>query len=349
MFELDQYYTPLSVAQDLVERCVSEAPSICVDSTCGKGNLLIALSKVFRDVSCVGIDKDPRSIRYLRRKYPDWRLSVADLLDERAHWRSKVISSVSESDLLLLNPPFSMKKKKKVSSEYKGLELKCSLAMAHILKSIELFKPSQGAVVVVPESLLSSDVDKFARLLLAEDYAFSEIFRLKSSTFRGVRANASVVKFIPSKNRVSGSPVLTLRPDSEKTQLIRGGLPVHQKTTSESGVPYLHSTDILPLKRWGMEILTENVEPISRGVVSGWVILLPRVGCPSKESLELCFLSRRVQLSDCVIALKSDDLDNLKKLRDRIKRNWNEFNELYRGTGARYVTVSRLTEWLNRY
>lgn len=349
MFELDQYYTPQSVAQDIVRRCVTVQPSICVDSTCGKGNLLIALSDIFDGVSCVGIDKDPNSIRYLRRKYPNWKLSVTDLLDESAHWRSKVISNINESDLLLLNPPFSMKRKKRIFLKYKGLGIHCSLAMAHIMKSLELFKPLQGAVVVVPESLLFSDVDNIARSLLEEDYNICEIYRLKSSTFRGVRANASVVKFEPITARTTKQPIVTLRTDVEKIEIIRGGLPVHEKRVSGSGIPYVHSTDISPLHKSGSDSLTQCVMPIKRGVVRGWTILLPRVGCPAIDSVDLHYFSREVQLSDCVIALQSRDLKDLELLRDRIRNNWREFINLYRGTAARYVTVSRLLEWVRKY
>jgi hypothetical protein len=56
-----------------------------------------------------------------------------------------------------------------------------------------------------------------------------------------------------------------------------------------------------------------------------------------------------VQLSDCVIALKVGSRRDSLRLRKLVLSQWDSFASLYRGTGARFTTVARLTDWLRRH
>ena len=64
------------------------------------------------------------------------------------------------------------------------------------------------------------------------------------------------------------------------------------------------------------------------------------------EKLSILNLATEVQLSNCVLAMTSHCSEDLKHLCSIIKRNHFEFKDLYRGTGARYLTKSRLEQWL---
>ncbi|MFW8695531.1 hypothetical protein, partial [Mesorhizobium japonicum] len=94
------------------------------------------------------------------------------------------------------------------------------------------------------------------------------------------------------------------------------------------------------------EILT-NTSVMAKGRTKGWVILIPRVGMPDASLVKALKLDTLTQLSDCVIALEFSSKNSALKAEGRLHSHWNEFKDLYRGTGARYVTISRLSFWLN--
>lgn len=346
LIDLDRYYTPNDVAERLLADSVSLPPKSCVDSTCGSGRLLHAANQVFGDVQCIGIDRDRKAIASLKRRNPDWILSVADLLNPISYKKTLALSESRDCDLLVLNPPFSHGNRKSVDIVYNGQNLKSSIAMAHILQSFELFKPNQGAVIIVPESVLYSETDTDARSILTQDYDIEKITELESSTFSGTRAHATVIKVTPGNDK-QHNVIHELVPSTKlKAKLIRGGLPVHEMEKSRSGVPYIHSTDIRELIQEISLSRFTVTRSIRRGRISGWVILLPRVGMPERSIFKAIYLQEEIQLSDCVIALVCTSNSQAEKIEKRINLHWDSFVSLYRGTGARYTTISRLHEWL---
>ena len=345
-FDLDRYYTPPDVARNALEKAeLSYIPRVCADSTCGTGHLLNAANEVFGSLQCIGIDRDKQTIAELRQRNPNWALAVGNLLSKHSYKKSISAVIPEKVDLLVLNPPFSHGKRKSVEIAYGGQKFKGSVAMAHLLKSFELFKPSQGAVVIVPESLLYSETDLLARSVLAESYSFRKITDLESSTFHGTRANASIVQICQAE--LEDTPKETLRPTKKiEIFITRGSLPVHMMSCNPKGVPFIHSTDI----RGIVEGLDTNnflkTTDMSKGRITGWTILIPRVGMPERLLLrKVCFKST-VQLSDCVIALRCSNKAAAQAVELRIQASWDEFKNLYKGTGARYVTIARLRAWL---
>src|SRR6185312_10646161 len=241
--DLDRYYTPDHVADRLLTYVDSETLDHCVDSACGDGSLLRAAKRAFKTVTCGGIDKDGAAIRRLRKAHPEWLLSVADVLSPAIGRAVGLFDYRAPCDLLALNPPFSLRQEKSVSVSFRGEVLRSSVAMAHILRSAELFCPSMGAIAIVPESLLFSDTDDLARRRLAKYYRVSVVAELRNTTFRGARANAAVVRLTPEASRRvrarrNGRAMSGVR-------LVRGGLPVFESTADGRGLPYVHTTDVL--------------------------------------------------------------------------------------------------------
>jgi len=347
MFDLDRYYTPRDLAVDLLTDCMPLKPNVCVDSTCGEGNLLEAASTVFGNVKCIGIDRDKKAIDSLRKRKPQWELSVADLLNPNSVNKTHVATNYINSDLLILNPPFSIGRKKIHPVEFKGEKIKSSIAMAHVLTSIELFEPKHGAFLIVPESLLYSEADALARELLFSDYTCTVMGDLHCSTFSGARARSVAIKLTPGEC-VDMDPANSLCYEKTlKIKVVRGGLPVHEKTYSRNGLPYVHTTDLAELISEKDTAKLSSVRQCTRGHIEGWVILIPRVGVPHLSMLNPVFLQRKVQLSDCVIALSCSSKTGANNIAKRIKSNWTFFENHYKGTGARYTTISRLKDCLN--
>lgn len=345
-FDLDRYYTPEAVARSALERAdLPNLPIVCADSTCGTGRLLEAANDVFGLVKCVGIDRDKQAIANLRRRNPSWALAVGDLLNKR-HYK-KTFSAIipKQVDLLVLNPPFSQGQKKSVDVIYGPKQFKATIAMAHLLKSFELFNPSHGAVAIVPESLLYSETDAIARAALMEKYCFRQIAELASCTFRGARARASVVQISSVEDQIiqNGSRVLGKK---VSVSLIRGGLPVHVMKEASRGVPYVHTTDIRNVVNGATRSCFHRTADIAKGRIAGWAILIPRVGMPEPGLVTALRFENPVQLSDCVIALSCCSKTVAVEVEERIRASWDDFRSIYRGTGARYLTLSRLRTWL---
>lgn len=348
MFELDRYYTPEDVARSALGGLnLPNVPRSCADSSCGSGRLLDAAGFVFGDVACVGIDRDKTAIKQLKKRRPAWTLAAGDILSRRSYLNGFGRVIPGEVDLLVLNPPFSQVSQKRVDIIYEGESFKGSIAMACLARSLELFQPKIGAVLIAPESLLYSQTDEGGRRVLSESYGLRKLSDLKCSTFRGARAHACVVELLRGAGGATvehTGPTLT----SIKVEVLRGALPVHSVVPASSGTHFLHSTDIRNTVRSGSVKHLMRTKRTAKGLVHGWVILIPRVGVPDPRFVREIFIPFDIQLSDCVIALCCATESAAKKLSKRLLGNWDEFYSLYKGTGARYLTVAHLVAWLSR-
>lgn len=347
-FDLDRYYTPEDVALSALKQVdLPFQPESCADSSCGNGRLLDAANHVFGEISCIGVDRDRNAIRALKKKRPSWVLSTGDLLSRRSYLSGfgKVIPG--KVDLLVLNPPFSQVSQKHIQIEYNKKNFRGSIAMACLTKSLELFRPTLGAVLIAPESLLYSEIDTIGRQSLSLSYSLRKVADLKCSTFKGARANACVVELLRGSDN-SQEAVLDLSFCEIKVDILRGSLPVHLMTKSSSGTIFLHSTNIRQVVGSGNVSSLDRTSNTAKGIIRGWCILIPRVGMPDSKSVKTVYFEHDIQLSDCVIALCSRTKFSSLQIEKRIQEHWMEFRELYKGTGARYVTVAHLTKWLSR-
>lgn len=344
----DKYYTPPAVASRALERAqLTRTPAICADTACGSGSLLAAAEDVLEAQHCLGIDSDPLVIRQLRQERPEWRLFVGDLLKRHRPPPTNFPGANYGVDLLVLNPPFSLGPRKYVTVKYLGHSVRCSVAMAHILRSLDLFRPTQGAIAVVPESLLYSNTDQHARELLDQNFSLSELLQLSIYTFKGARVNSSFVQFSLPSGRPQSSIEVTPRPsDLIPTIVVRGGLQMHAFKRVSSGTRVIHSTSLRSISVDGINSVDERTCTVAKGRISGWMLMLPRVGLPKEEAFRALYSKDEVQLSDCVIGMMFSSKVAASSAQKRIRSHWQSLTCLYRGTGARYITIDRLVDWL---
>ncbi|CAB5678047.1 Type I restriction-modification system methyltransferase subunit [Comamonas aquatica] len=347
-FDTDRYYTPPKIANRAFEYAKLDGnPIICADTACGAGNLLMAAQEVLQAKYCIGIDNDSSTIRKLRQEKPEWRLYIADLLKRHRAPPTEFPDAQKEVDLLVLNPPFSLGHRKNVSVRYQGTYVKCSVAMAHILRSLELFKPTHGAIAVVPESLLYSNTDENARDLLENKFTISELTQLNISTFQGARVHSSFIQLVSPGRKPTLSESKQWQSDHIFTNMVRGGMQMHAFDRVASGIKVIHTTSLKHIANGGLSTIQDFTSATSKGLVSGWLILLPRVGIPKKELLFSFYYKENIQLSDCVIGLKFSSKKASLNAKDRILKNWDGLVSQYRGTAARYTTIPRLNDWLH--
>lgn len=326
-FDLDRYYTPEDVARLAFEKCDFDAtPRSCVDSSCGTGRLLDAVNEAFGEVTTIGVDRDANAIRALRRRRPNWLLAKGDLLCKKSFSNGFGRIVPRSVDLLVLNPPFSQVANKHLEFTYEGSSLRGSLAMTYLFRSLEIFAPKVGALAVVPESLVWSETDAGARATLLNEFRYREIASLKCNTFRGARANATIIEL----NRWNGPAAPRYVPQRPETpiwarvQLVRGAMPVHMANYSTEGVCFLHTTDIRKmLVPHGISAL-RRVSHVAKGLVAGWTILLPRVGMPDATLVRAIFLREKVQLSDCVFAICCPRVDVAEAVAALIQSKWDD-------------------------
>jgi hypothetical protein len=217
--------------------------------------------------------------------------------------------------------------------------------MAHVISTLDRADPSK-VVAVLPESWAHSQVDQVARSAVEKRYSIEVLSLIKNSTFQGARANAILVcltKLAVERNRVE-----SILDSKTYVHVIRGGLPVFEAIGSRAGVPFVHSTSLLALAEGTSQSRLPRVRPIGRGRVRGHVLLLPRVGVPKKQQVKSIFLRDRVQLSDCVIALQCSSRQDARQIQADLSRHFDGLSAVYKGTGARYVTVERLQHFLRQ-
>ena len=113
------------------------------------------------------------------------------------------------------------------------------------------------------------------------------------------------------------------------------------------GTRVIHSTSLGHIATDGFSSVTERTIAIAKGRIAGWMLLLPRVGTPKEGICRALYSEEEVQLSDCVIGIKFCSKIAAVNAQERIRANWQSLLSLYRGTGARYITIDRLEHWLS--
>ena len=341
--DIDRFYTPDTLARTLTDALDFQSVNSCADPTCGHGQLLLSAEAQWPKADFCGLDIDRHAVRKVRRRRPQWIVSVGNLLSPNSLVRTQIFRSRSGCEVLLTNPPFSMGMGKGVVRP--GSSYRCSVAMAHILAAIELFRPNRAIGAIVPESLLYSELDEPARDELAAMWVLEEILCVPQSTFNGTRARSTLIVLRPNNDNVTNARVMPIPTAVGVTaDVVRGGLPVHEAIFSPGeGLPLVHSTDLSSLVEGSYQ--EKTVVPIGRGCVVGAVILLPRVGVPSIEQISPLEFKQPIQLSDCVIGLRFTSYESANTAANMIRARSDSLVSLYKGTGARYVTVRRVEEW----
>lgn len=343
----DRFYTPEGLAREVVAAVPERLGVSYIDPACGRGSLLRAAAEARPGVECVGADVDSTAISKLKKQYPRWRLAVADALAPENRCRLRRLAPAGRRRIVITNPPFSMGATKGRIVVLEGGPSRCSTGMAHVIAWIRTFSPSM-AVSLLPESALYSHLDAAARDWIQKKYRIEELDRVNGRMFRGAHARMLLVRFrLGVLGKRPGGGAVAGRKPRYGFVITRGGLPVHEAIVKAGGIPFLHTTSIWEAVERGPGQL-ERVLPLQRGVVSGTFIAIPRVGLPRKETVRLIRTRTSVQLSDCVIALQDSTEAGTGTLLGRLRGRFGEFRDLYRGTGAPYVTVERLGEWLGR-
>lgn len=340
---IDSYYTDSSLADNLISYIPDNIPIASVADFCaGGGELLNATIRRYPTVECTAVDIDATAINTITKEHPNWNIVHADFMN-----RSEMDASIGDLryDLITLNPPFSCKGSKIVSVQIDGYSFKVSTSMAFLLQAIEYLKPEGILVTILPMSIVYSQKDKLAWQFLQHNYNAYVLQELDKYPFNKCAPGIVLVSINYEFDKTYTSTSIA-HCDCDfpfEIHIKRGQLSMCDVSKNEDGdLLLIHTTNLCDNK-----IANLNTKVNTHSTVCGPAVLIPRVCNPNVGKIVLLEEKRKYAISDCIIALMVDNIIDATQLYDTIKNDWESFRGLYKGTGAKYITLERLKEYLN--
>lgn len=343
---IDKHYTPPSLAEFMLEKVVIQNVQSIADFTAGDGALLMAGRKKNPNSHVIAVDMDSCAIKKIRQSLSN-NVSIFEkdfvAWECRESWKGKI-------DLVLMNPPFSLKINCKsdqiLNCNLPSANFKIYGSLVFVLKALELLGPNGQLITILPESVRYSERDKLAWEYLQSQYEVILFDSLPLHNFSNCQPNiicASIQKrrekLTIAKENTREVPVIT-----SPFEIVRGSLSPGKSTQSEeSTVFFIHSKNL----KDNQLVDLKGIVPDRLPICASPCIILPRVGRFDLRKLVLIEGDMRFILSDCVMAIKIKgdfDIINLYELlMDKIEL----LKQIYHGTGAVYITKNRLESFLN--
>jgi hypothetical protein len=346
---VDQINTPSDLCRKVLSCVRIPHPRTIADFSAGSGELLKAASERWGTATFIGLDIDARIARKLRRQQPFWIVSQGDFLSLKRRQQCTALRYAHLGiDLILLNPPFSSRGGSRCQVSVGQEFLSCSRAVAFVILSLRFLNPNGELVAIVPAGSLASEKDRKAWHLLHETFDVSVMGTNGHKTFEGCFPQTVIVRI--SGRGQSVAPIVTQQHRKEPAEgaprlvLYRGSLQMHELKNGggPTEVPLVHSTCL----RNGCVDFTRFRASNAKFTIKGPALLLVRVGEPKQEKVVLYQGRNIFALSDCVVALKAPR-DELKRLHQQLVGSWTSLLKLYRGTGAKYITVAEISDLLH--
>ncbi len=356
---MDKIYTPPHLAALMARSCrVRPMPNemfVVADFAAGGGELLVAAAAEWPSATLVGTDIDSRAVRRLRATSRRWRTGVCDFLNPRSRRNSPLLRELmGRTNLVLLNPPFSSRGGARVSVATTGVTAKCSMGLAFVVAAIEYLVVGGELIVVLPEGSLTSEKDSMTWSLLRSMGDIEVVKANGQRTFPRAVVRTVVVRFQKrfALPKIDPSPILKAplgnwTNSGPKVHIVRGNTGVNEIARSPNcteSIGFVHSTN---LQDFTICSLFEVGIRVGRRA-SGPMVLLPRVGQPRRKKVAQFLDTKQLIISDCVIALTCDSTKAAQHLWKDLQANWSLLKKEYVGSGARYLTIRRLSDLLRR-
>ena len=336
---IDSYYTPSDLAVRLIKHVKKTRIKSVIDFCIGDGELIRAALKKWPDINCFGTDISKKSIKSVKVNHPEWKLGVCDFLNVRSQRSCKILKSRNDGfDLILLNPPFSCIGGTIHDLEFDGNTYRVSTAMKFLAESIKHLSLNGSLYAILPISIAYSQKDQKLWNILVENY-FLKILEVPNGNYFKNCSPSIIFVSINDRTKLGISIEFNnLSILTKNISLFRGKVSMNTIKHNRYGKYFIHSTN---LRNNQIENLNYRVKNKLSEVI-GPAILLPRVGTPNPS--KICVISEGITytLSDCVLAIKTKTMEEAIEIKTQILDNWVFFNNLYQGTGARYITLIRL-------
>ncbi|MFV0398873.1 MAG: N-6 DNA methylase [Bacteroidales bacterium] len=355
--KIDTFYTPPKLAKCLLEHVDILNIENVVDFCVGKGELLKAAEEKFGDIKCFGTDIDKSIVYEIKNTHKHWNIEICDFTDSQSRSNTSILKE-GYFDLILSNPPFTCRGSKINKVEYCGSIFHVSTAMMFLVKSLQYLKLSGCLYAIMPSSIIFSEKDKKLICSIRNNYNIEILKEIERQPFKNCAPNIVLIKIcrkkefinevieVPSAIPIYKMPIIYDAKGID-VKIFRGNLCVHEaiKFKNDYGRYFIHSTNLR-----NNTIVYDNlrVDKASSEII-GPAILIHRVGNP--DISKVCKLPKgeSVILSDCVIAIMTKSQNIVNKMFDAIIRQETVFLSLYKGTGAKYLTIDRVRRTFNLY
>jgi tRNA1(Val) A37 N6-methylase TrmN6 len=339
----DSFYTPKILADKLVGYIKKKSFTTAVDFCVGDGELIRSAKSRWPEIECFGFDISQQAINQTRLNHPDWYLSQLDFLDNIAREESEILQVRPKYDLILLNPPFSCKGGTMHNIVFEGRNFSVSTAMKFLIIALQYVSRDGVMYAILPTSTAYSQKDKALWLLLEKKYNLSILEEPQYQYFKECAPNVILVSLndfsqISKYKNVSRIPL-----EFNDLKVLRGKLSMNLIGPNKGKYFLVHSTNLKNNSLVNLSLKQTNI--IS--VVTGPAILIPRVGKPNISKICIIKPQETYVISDCIIAIKTSKIKDTELLYRYIIDNWPLVEDMYKGTGAKYITIEKLNQFLN--
>lgn len=336
----DFYPTPPTIATRVAAASRISLPKVVADFSAGDGSLLRAASDRWPSAGIIATDIQSKLVRQIKAANPTWIAGTCDFLLERSVRSCRSLAGREGAvDLVLLNPPFSPRGQA-IKESSRAVP---SIALRFLLRATAYASPEAEICAILPISSLYGEKDRSARLRLESDWSIDLVEKLPRGSFPGCFAEAAIVR-LSRKSSDGDKKNLERPPPFDHATITRGRVHVHTAKPKRGGprVEFIHSTNLTNFK---VSRSSLHVDPVH--VIAGPAILIHRVGRPSRSKVCMLEAGRRVQLSDCVIAIQAHGSEEIESIFENLMENYPILKSAYIGTGAPFITVSRLSDLLS--
>lgn len=335
----DSFYTSTSLAKILISHINKKKIKSVADFCVGGGELLRAAQAKWKDVSLFGTDISNEAISKLENTHPNWNVETCDFLNEESNSKCKLLKDKT-FELILLNPPFTCKGSISHKVEFDGVTYHVSAAMLFLLKSIKYLSPDGIIIAILPISTGYSQKDLKIWNLLEKKYNLTILEERDKQYFKACYPPniiiASLNDFSVSKKEVIINRIET---NVKIEKIIRGQLSMNEIIEDpNSKLQLIHSTNLRKNKIVDVRYRIKNNYPL----ICGPGLVIHRVGNPNPSKVCIIKKTEKYILSDCLIFIKTETSIDSKELKKDILSNWSSFEDLYKGTGAKYITLEKL-------
>lgn len=336
----DSYYTPIPLAEKLVNYITEKNINSVIDFCVGDGVLLKTIRNKFTDVNLYGTDISNDVIKKIRKEKTDWTLGVCDFRDDKSIAKLRFLRE-KKFDIIMFNPPFTCKGSIVERVTLGENEFKVSTAMMFILKSLKYLSSTGGIYAILPISCVYSQKDQNAWNFLQNNYNAC-ILEEPTRVLFEKRCSPNIVLVYIGNNKKT---IQVTKQVSDFTKLsvedvFRGHIRMQNLTFSSSNkaLRLIHTTNI----QKGKLVNMRRINSCSQQCIGGYGVVIPRVCNPNPNKVALLDGQCNYLLSDCVIVLQTSSMESAVKVKDFILENWISFESIYKGTGAQYTTLKKV-------
>lgn len=333
----DSYYTSDTFAEVLTSFIDFTKVQTVADVCVGGGNLLLAAQRRKDGLLCFGTDISSNVIGKLSTEHPDWILGTCDFLDGES--RNKSILNGRNFDLMLLNPPFTCKGSVINVVFYKGKEFHVSTSMSFLVNVLPYINPDGAIFAIMPISTIYSQKDQKIWSELYKKFCIVVHRESEHELFGACAPNVVIISIRRGKTKGPLFILPQLHVPME-IEVVRGTKNMHYMAQRPGGIQLIHTTSLQ------QNMIVEDLHVSSEVLrVKGPGVLIPRVGLPRKDKICIMPSCKMCAISDCIILLRTKTASESKQLKLLILNDWNNFCALYKGTGAKYITIERVKRY----